>query len=55
MQYPVEETIGRPELLVGRKEEFAKFHKWISRIPDKLSKSRVILARRKSGKTSFVQ
>ncbi|MCP4755920.1 MAG: hypothetical protein GY866_34095, partial [Proteobacteria bacterium] len=29
--------------------------KWISKIPKKLSKSRVILARRKSGKTSFLQ
>jgi hypothetical protein len=27
------------------------FDKWISLIPDKASKSRVILARRKSGKT----
>lgn len=55
MQYPLEEKIGRPDLLAGRESEFAKFHQWISRIPDKLSKSRVILARRKSGKTSFVQ
>lgn len=55
MQYPLREKIGKPELLVGREQEFAKFHKWISRIPDLLSKSRVILARRKSGKTSFVQ
>jgi hypothetical protein len=55
MQYPLQEKIGRPDLLVGRKQEFAKFYKWIDRIPDMLSKSRVILARRKSGKTSFVQ
>lgn len=55
MQYPLEEKIGRPELLVGREKEFANFNKWISRIPGKLSKSRVILARRKSGKTTFVQ
>ncbi|MEM7537998.1 MAG: hypothetical protein AAF639_37855, partial [Chloroflexota bacterium] len=47
--------IGKPELLVGRKKEFASFNKWVSRIPDRLAKSRVILARRKSGKTSFVQ
>ncbi|MEM7535383.1 MAG: hypothetical protein AAF639_24610, partial [Chloroflexota bacterium] len=31
------------------------FDKWTSKIPNELSKSRVILARRKSGKTSFVQ
>lgn len=55
MQYPLEEKIGRPDLLVGREKEFANFNKWISRIPEKLSKSRVILARRKSGKTTFVQ
>ena len=55
MQYPLEEKIGAPELLVGRDKEFANFYKWISKIPKKLSKSRVILARRKSGKTSFVQ
>ncbi|MCP4757403.1 MAG: hypothetical protein GY866_41615, partial [Proteobacteria bacterium] len=55
MKYPLEEKIGDPDLLVGREKEFKKFDKWISKIPKKLSKSRVILARRKSGKTSFVQ
>jgi len=55
MEYPLEEGIGPPELLVGRGAEFTDFHQWLDGIPDKLSKSRVILARRKSGKTSFVQ
>ena len=55
MQYPLEEKIGVPELLVGRDYEFNFFHKWINGMPLKRSKSRVILARRKSGKTSFVQ
>ena len=55
MQYPLEEKIGVPELLVGRKKEFAYFGKWLSWIPKKLAKSQVILARRKSGKTAFVQ
>ena len=55
VKYPLKEKIGSPELLVGRKKEFASFHKWLSKIPNELSKSRVILARRKSGKTSFVQ
>jgi len=41
--------------LVGREQEFREFNRWLSRIPDRLSKSRVILARRKSGKTAFVQ
>jgi len=55
MQYPLEEKIGDPSLLVGRDREFADFSRWIANIPKRLSKSRVILARRKSGKTSFVQ
>jgi hypothetical protein len=55
MQYPLNEKIGEPELLVGREKEFKHFGKWIKNIPRRLSKSRVIIARRKSGKTSFVQ
>ncbi len=55
MQYPLEEKIGVPELLVERKREAANFGEWLSWIPKKLAKSRVILARRKSGKTAFVQ
>jgi hypothetical protein len=55
MKYPLTEKIGDPELLVGREKEFKHFGKWIKNIPKRLSKSRVIIARRKSGKTSFVQ
>jgi hypothetical protein len=55
MQYPLTEKIGEPELLVGREKEFKHFGKWIKNIPKRLSKSRVIIARRKSGKTTFVQ
>jgi hypothetical protein len=55
MQYPLAEKIGVPELLVGREQEFANFDQWIKGIPRRISKSRVILARRKSGKTVFVQ
>ncbi len=55
LQYPLTERIGDPDLLVGREWDFDEFRKWISIIPGRLSKSRVILARRKSGKTSFVQ
>ncbi|MCP3945108.1 MAG: hypothetical protein GY710_27020 [Desulfobacteraceae bacterium] len=55
MKYPLQEKIGNPDLLVGREKEFKNFGKWIANIPKKLSKSRVILARRKSGKTAFVQ
>jgi len=55
MQYPLKEKIGQPDLLVGRKEEFEYINRWIANMPRELSKSKVILARRKSGKTSFVQ
>ncbi len=55
MKYPLKEKIGKPELLVGREKEFKRFDRWIDNIPEMLSKSRMILARRKSGKTSFVQ
>ncbi|MDM8563528.1 hypothetical protein QUF54_09260, partial [Candidatus Marithioploca araucensis] len=55
MQYPLTEKIGHPDLFVGRKTEFRHINKWLSLIPDRMSKSRVILARRKSGKTVFIQ
>jgi hypothetical protein len=55
MQYPLPEKIGNPELLVGREREFSYFGKWLAFIPKRLAKSHVILARRKSGKTAFVQ
>jgi len=55
MKYPLREKIGFPELLVGREKEFANFEKWLAFIPKCLAKSRVILARRKSGKTTIVQ
>ncbi|MDM8530909.1 hypothetical protein QUF63_07035 [Anaerolineales bacterium HSG25] len=55
MQYPLNEKIGYPDLFVERKKEFDSFNRWIENIPRRLSKSRVILARRKSGKTALVQ
>jgi hypothetical protein len=55
MQYPLTEKIGNPDLFVGREMEFALMNKWLSMIPHRMSKSRVILARRKSGKTVFIQ
>ncbi len=55
MQYPLAESIGNPDLLTGREKEFALLDKLISRIPDRLTKSHAILARRKSGKTTIVQ
>jgi len=55
MQYPLAEKIGNPDLLVGRESEFKLINKWLSLIPNRMSKSKVILARRKSGKTVFIQ
>ncbi len=55
IQYPLSEKIGEPDLFVGREKEFRLLNKWLSNIPKRLSKSRVILARRKSGKTAIVQ
>jgi hypothetical protein len=55
MQYPLAEKIGNPDLFVGRETEFRLINKWLSMIPHRMSKSRVILARRKSGKTVFIQ
>jgi hypothetical protein len=49
MQYPLTEKIGEPELFVGREKEFRQINKWLDNIPKRLSKSRVIGARRKSG------
>ena len=54
-QYPLQEKIGDPDLFVGREKEMREYSKWLSFIPRKVGKSRVILARRKSGKTAFVQ
>ncbi|MEM7538725.1 MAG: restriction endonuclease, partial [Chloroflexota bacterium] len=55
LQYPLQEKIGPNELLIGREPEFKNMHKWINNIPKKMSKSRVLLGRRKSGKTTFMQ
>jgi hypothetical protein len=55
MQYPLSEKIGDPNLFVGREKEFTNFNKWLANIPKRLSQSRAIIARRKSGKTAFVQ
>jgi hypothetical protein len=53
--YPFKERIGDPSLLVGRDQEFAEYGKWIAGMPRNISKSRVIVARKKSGKTAFIQ
>ncbi len=53
--YPLEERIGNRALFVNREAFSNDFNIWLSLIPDKLSKSRALLARKKSGKTAFIQ
>ena len=53
--YPLKESISNASLLVGWEPEFAEYGKWIADMPHKISKSRVILARKKCGKIAFVQ
>ena len=55
MHYPLVERLGNSSLMVGRAAEFAKYHKWVSGIPNRISKSLAILARKKSGKTALMQ
>jgi len=55
MEYPLSETIGNPDLFVGREEEFEFLNEWLNNIPKRLSASTVILARRKSGKTAILE
>jgi hypothetical protein len=55
MQYPLPETIGLPDLFVGREEELEYLNLWLERIPKRISTSKVILARRKSGKTAILE
>ncbi len=55
LQHPLPESIGDPDLLVGREKEFNLLDPWIGRIPRRVSKSRALLGRRKSGKTAIVQ
>jgi len=42
MQYPLTETIGNPDLFVGRHEEFERINEWLEFIPKRLSMSTVI-------------
>jgi len=55
MQYPLKETIGSPDLFVGREEELEDLNIWLERVPKRISTSKVILARRKSGKTAILE
>ncbi|MCP4104817.1 MAG: hypothetical protein GY749_49525, partial [Desulfobacteraceae bacterium] len=53
--YAFEERIGDPSLFCGRRQELSLLLNWTGMIPRKLSKSRALLGRRKSGKTAIMQ
>jgi ABC-type branched-subunit amino acid transport system ATPase component len=55
MIYALEERIGEPSLFCGRQQQMDLLMKWINTIPRKMAKSRVLLGRRKSGKSAIMQ
>jgi hypothetical protein len=55
MIYALEERIGEPSLFCGRQQQMDLLTKWINTIPRKMAKSRVLLGRRKSGKSAIMQ
>ncbi len=54
-QFPRAERIGDPRLFVGREQEFQIFDKWLRWIEKRVGPSRALLARKKVGKTAFVE
>ncbi len=54
-QFPLAERIGDPSLFVGREKEFQAFDKWLGWIEKRVGPSRALLARKKVGKTAFVE
>jgi hypothetical protein len=55
MTYALKERIGAASLFSGRKQEMELLLDWAEKIPKEISKSRALLARRKSGKTAIMQ
>ena len=55
MQIYLEEKIGNPALFTGRKKELNSLLKWIEKIKLKISKSKAIISRRKTGKSALMQ
>ncbi|MCP4696013.1 MAG: ATP-binding protein [Gammaproteobacteria bacterium] len=55
MIYALKERIGDPSLFCGRKRQMELLMNWADMIPRQMSKSRVLLGRRKSGKTAIMQ
>ncbi len=55
MKIYLEEKIGDPDLFVGREKQLADLLKWTGNIKRRISMSRAILSRRKTGKTAILQ
>ncbi len=55
MKIFLEEKIGNPDLFTGRKRELEELLAWVRKIKRKLSPSRALLSRRKTGKTALLQ
>lgn len=55
MIYALEERIGDPTLFCGRGQQMDLLMNWCNMIPNKMAKSRVLLGRRKCGKTAIMQ
>lgn len=55
MIYALKERIGDPSLFCGRQQQMDLLRKWINMIPRETAKSRVLLGRRKSGKSAIMQ
>jgi len=55
MIYALKERIGDPLLFCGRKQQMDLLLSWTEMIPKEMAKSRVLLGRRKSGKTAIMQ
>jgi len=55
MKYALKERIGDPLLFCGRQRQMELLLRWIDMIPKQTAKSRVLLGRRKSGKSAIMQ
>ena len=55
MKMYLEERIGNPDLFTGRKKELNSLLKWVSQIKMKISKSKAIVSRRKTGKSALME
>ena len=53
--YALEEEIGDPDLFVGRRQDLETLLNWVDLVGRKLGKSKVILARKRRGKTALIQ